>query len=420
MIGHAAWAAVAAGAYGIGFWQNHEHSASGDKAPSSRTSLSIRETGDPSTSLTTGETGSDRSSTVATASRATSLQSLAIEAMQAPSPIARRLAFAKLLEAMTPENALSIRESLVALNASGGMWRDFNYHWGSMSGKEAVDFAASSEEEDLSAVLGGWASANPTDAMAFLQNLPEEMRGNRNQIAASIISGLADKDTGTATDFIFKYVEDGGDGGNRLIQMVAAKTLSTGAVTDAATWSEGLPDGAIKGAAMDRIARDFVNEDPEAAASWIGSFADEEYAARAVAEVGGRWGRSDPSAAVEWLEDLPDGRGVTSGLNSVFGNWEDDDPLAASERLLAMPQSDRRDSAISGFSRGYAWQDPAAAITWAQDISDPALRQETLTQAGRAFYQRQPEAALEWMETSGLPEASITAILTNDRRRGRR
>ena len=280
---------------------------------------------------------------------------------------------------------------------------------------EAVDFASNSEEEDLTAVVSGWASANPSDAIKFMDELPEGMVGKRDQIATSIAAGLADLDTEMATDFVFRMAETGEANPRRLMEIVAEKTLRLGSISEAATWSSLLPDGDLKGAAMNRVAQSYARKNPEKAARWVEDFADKDYAAGAIERIGNNWGRIDPTAAVDWLEELPEGRGAVVGLRSVYGDWEDKDPIAASERLLTMPQSEKRDFAISGFSRGYAWQDPSAAITWAQDISDPALRQETLTQAGRAFYRRQPEEARTWLETSGLPEESIRQILENRR-----
>lgn len=343
------------------------------------------------------------------------LAALAAQAVRDSNPVKRRLAFSRLLEALTPENALEIREQLVASGANGDQWRDFNYSWGAMAGIDAVNFAASSDEPDLDATLTGWASANPDDAIAFLDNLPEEMRENRDRFAQSVVSGLADSDTASATDLVFKLAADGNGQGERLMEMVASKALRYAGLESSAAWSESLPDGALKAAAMDRVADVYVKRDPEAAAQWAEGFADQDYAARVIEEVGDGLARRDPVAAASWLENLPEGRGQVAGMTSVFGDWEDRDPVAASEYLLNMPQSPVRDSAISGFSRGYAWQDPQTAIAWAEDIGDPALRESTLTRAGQAFLRRDPESALAWLPSSGLSPESQQAVL--ERRR---
>ncbi len=285
---------------------------------------------------------------------------------------------------------------------------------GALAGKDAFAAASESKEEDLNATMTGWASANPVEAMAMLDNLPESLNGQRQQLLEAVVSGLADTDRGLATDMVLRLSGEGNGRAARMMGIVAGETLRAEGPEAAARWSETLPEGSLKGAAMDRVARDFARKDPEAAASWVEAFAENDYAAGAISRVGGQWGRQDPEAAVGWLEGISEGRGQQEGLRTVFGDWEDTNPAKAGEYLTAMPRSDKRDAAISGFSSGYAWQDPQMAIAWAGDISEPNLRQQSLTRAGQIYFRRDPEGARTWLETSGLPAETQAKI-----RRGR-
>jgi hypothetical protein len=343
------------------------------------------------------------------------LDALAAQAVNDPNPIARRLAFSRLLEAMTVANAGEIREHLVALGAGGDEWRDFNYSWGALAGIDAFNHAAASEEEDLAATLTGWAAARPDEAIAMLDNLPEGLRDQRDQLAASVVAGLADTDRSLATDLVLRLAGEGNERAGGLMEIVAGETLRAEGPQAAAAWSATLPDGPLKGAAMNRIADSFARRDPEAAAGWIESMAGQDYAAGAVARVGGQWAQRDPVAAVGWLEALPAGGGQSAGLRNAFGDWEDRDPAAATQYLTSMPRSSQRDSSISGFSQGYAWQNPEVAIAWANDISDATLRMETLTRVGEAYYRRNPDSARAWLESSNLPPEAQQRIL-NPRR----
>jgi hypothetical protein len=335
-----------------------------------------------------------------------SLESLANQALKDPNPITRRLAFSRLLEALTSENAETIRSQLVSLGADAEQWRDFHYSWGAISGKAAFEHAMKSEEQDLAASMTGWAAANPSEALAMLNNLPQEVEGQKDELIASIVTGLTHRDKSTATDLVLKLEKEGNGRAGNLMEIVAKEAIRMQGAEQASIWAESLPDGAMKGTAMGRIAESYVRKNPQAAAKWGERFADKEYASSAIEQIGGRWAESDPVAAVGWLESLPAGNGQKAGLSRAFGDWEDRDPAAAGEYLLAMPNSAKRDSAISGFAMGYAWQNPQLAITWAQDIQDPALRQSSLTRAGQAFFRRDPSGAKAWMENSGLsPEA---------------
>ena len=346
-----------------------------------------------------------------------SLDSLIAQAMRDPNPITRRLAFSRLLEAMTPENAAAIREQMVALGADREQLKDFHYSWGAISGKEAFDHASTTPEGDLADTMTGWAAANPSEALALLDNLPAELQGQREELTASVVSGLAHRDLSLATDLVFQLGGQGNERAANLMEIVANETLRTEGAAAAAAWAEALPDGALKGTAMSRVAEAYVRNDPAAAARWAGVLAGKDYAAGAVREIGGHWAESDPTGAVGWLESLPPGMGQIAGLREVFGGWEDSDPVAAGNYLLAMPQSEKRDSAISGFATGYAWQNPEVAISWAESISDPTLRQNSLNQAGHAFYRRDPQGALAWMDSTGMPPETRQQIMTPRNRR---
>jgi hypothetical protein len=343
------------------------------------------------------------------------LELLISQAVKDPNPITRRLAFSRLLEALTPENAEAIRTQLVTLGADGDQWRDFHYSWGAISGKAAFDHAAKSEEQDLAATMTGWAAANPGEALAMLSNLPEEIQGQRDELTAGIVTGLAHRDAAMATELVLRLGQEGDARADNLMEIVAKEALRTQGAEQASLWAESLPDGPLKGSAIVQLAESYARKNPRAAAQWVGRFADKDYASNAIEQIGGSWAESDPVAAVGWLESLPAGSGQKAGLSRAFGDWEDRDPAAAGDYLLAMPKSAMRDSAISGFAMGYAWQNPELAIAWAQDIQDPAIRQSSLTRAGQAYFRRDPNGARAWMENSGLPAETLQQIVNGRR-----
>lgn len=343
------------------------------------------------------------------------LLALTEQAITDPSPITRQLAFARLLENMTADNALEIRERMVALDPDNDTWTKFNYAYGALAGKDAFAFAQTSDEPDLNAVLMGWAAADPQGALAALDALPPELEGQRASLEQNLIAGIADHDLGLATQTALRLGSaEGVDERqtNRLMRTVANEALRTGGVESASQWASSLPDGEAKGAAMRRVSEEFVRENPEAAAAWAESHAGQDYAAAAVGEIGNEWAETDPQAAVAWLETLPEGTARNRGFTEALGEWEDNNPEAASAYLNAMPESPQRDAAIAGFARGYAWQDPQASAAWAQSISDPALRERALIQVGFAYHRRDPENARVWLQQSGLtPEQQQRAMV---------
>lgn len=347
---------------------------------------------------------------------AAGIPAVAEQAVRDPNPLTRRLAFAKLLESMTPENAMQIREELVGLGARGDTWNEFNYAWGAIAGRDAFDFARTSDEPDLGAALTGWAAADPTGALAALDNLPEEMVPQRRNLERNVIEGIADTDLDLATRMALQFGADDPGHGSRLLRSVANEALRSGGAETASLWVETLPDGPAKGSAMRRVTESYVRDDPQAAAEWASQFADQDYARSAIGEIGDEWAESDPQATMAWLETLPAGSAQNNGFSQALGEWEDRDPAAAGDYLMSMDPSPQRDAAIAGFARGYAWQDPDTAFAWAEAITDPQMRESSMTRVAQAYFRRDPLAALEWLESSGLSAEAQQRVTQPDRR----
>ena len=351
------------------------------------------------------------------------IEVLAKEALTDPNPVKRRLAFSKLLEGMTAENASAIRAQLTELRARGpglryyssSEWRDFNYAWGAIAGKAAFTDAMTKDQKHLESLITGWAANDPKGAIAMLSELPEDLLKQKARLESGIVAGLADRNRDEAVEYVSSLAIEGRKDADRLMYVVAGEALRSDGPVGASIWTESLPEGPLKGAAMNSVASRYVRTDPEAAAAWIEKFADRDYAARAVREVGGEWAEKNPMAAVTWLDKLPEGDGQKYGLNSAFDDWEDQDPVAAGNYLLTMSDSPKRDFAIKGFADGYARQDPETAIAWASDISDPTLRNQSLTRAGQSYFRRNPKAAAEWLANSGLPSEVQKAIQSRKR-----
>ena len=424
---HGTWGLVAAAAFGAGVLFKSGPPSAGDAGkqadrpggnagPSAREQRSARPTGQQGDRE--GADGGLVSRALGKPFRGEPVDLLVEQAFGDPNPVTRRLAFSRLLESLTPENALAVREQIIELGGTeGSKWHDFNYAWGAVAGQEAFDFGRESPERDMEAALSGWAAAKPDEAIALLDSLPEELADQRGKLTASVVEGLADYDQNMATDYVLRLVKEGQEGAEGLITSVANEVFRANGPDGASQWLANLPEGSVKEGAMTRVAHRYMGRDPEAAAAWVGEYAQEEFATRAIGDIGKAWAARNPVGAVDWLNELPESTGQLNGLRYSFGDWEDRDPVAAGEYLMQMPASDQRDAAISGFANGYAWQDPETAIAWAQDIGNPELRERSLIRSGQAYLRRNPEAARTWLETSGLSAEAQQQVLNPPRRR---
>lgn len=411
---HGAWCLAAMAAFGLGGLRNASPDSAGNNGASAssgerRASSAAAREGGPAASDRTrtsrqspGSADGPLTGLFGSRSAAAGLDALAFQALRDPNQITRRLAFSKLLEAMTAENAGEIRAQLVDLGAEPDQWRDFNYSWGAIAGQDAFDAASKTKEQDLNDTLTGWAAANPKAAMAALDNLPPELENQRGELTRSVVAGLADSDRALAAEMVLRLSREGNKDAPGLMEIVARETLRADGSAAASRWSESLPDGPLKGAAMNLIADEFSRREPEAAAAWAQRHASEDYAARAIGRIGGQWALQNPQEAVGWLESLPAGSGQTAGMTAAFNNWEDRDPVAASNYLLSMPSSRLRDTSISGFADGYAWQNPELSLQWADSIENTAIREQTITRVGQIYLRQKPAAGRAWLESSNI------------------
>lgn len=423
---HAGWAGVALVAFAFGSMRHREGMKEGAGSASSLqegrpSSRSLRDGGSGAGAggmrRSGARGGSEGESSVGSGLMSEAqLETLAHEAFKSGSPLARRDAFGRLLEALTPENATTIREFLTSNKADKEQWRDFHYAWGMIDGETALKHGMETKEYDMSYTMSGWASAYPDQARQFLANLPEDVKTDRELLKRSLVAGVADRDPMLAADLVYSMASQGEQRAAEYMSEVAGEVMRTMDATEAALWSQGLPDGDLKGAAMDRVAHHYVEQDPQAAAAWAERFAGESYAGRVIEEVGDEWAKRDPAAAVNWLETLPEGGGQSSGLTSAYGRWAYHDAVAAGERLAAMPRSEQRDAAISGYVNGLSYRDPASAIDWANSIAQDNLRNRALTRAGQALFRRDQEAARAWVVNSGLPPEAQKQVLNPPRR----
>lgn len=352
------------------------------------------------------------------------IESVAKDAFTDPNPVKRQLAFARLLQGLTPENAALIRDQMRGNRANGDQWRLFQYAWGAADGQGALAAAAKIENKEnragaLSQALSGWASADPSTAIAWLGQI--ENPDEKNQLQASLVGGLADHDIGIASRYVMDLAAAGDPRAASHMETVASEQLRKEGPEGAARWAESLPAGDLKGAALGRVATSYVANNPEAAAAWASQFAAVDYGVRAVAEVGEEWAEQNPTAAVTWLQGLGDGKAKSDGMYSALGEWARRDPTAASQYLVDMPQSPLKDTAVHGFVRRVAWEDPESAIAWARSIAQESTRRDAMTRAAQAWFIRDREAALQWLPSSGLPPEAQKRVLETkaNGRRGR-
>lgn len=299
-------------------------------------------------------------------------------------PIERRIAFSKLLEGLTVENAEVLREQIVHMSSKSSEWKDFHYAWGALGGQSVVEFGEKSEKTDMAVAFSGWASANPQAALDWY-NSKEPAHQNRRDLKWGAVYGFANADPQMATNFAMQRQEAGDKDANNMMSLIANAVLKTGNPLEAARWSATLPEGKLQDAAVSRVAVAYANE--------------------------------DPIKAVTWLESLPESNGQTKGLGVAYSTWASRDADAAGKRLNLMGDSPARDSAVNGYTRRIVYENPHSALDWASTITDPKVRNDTLIHNGRIYAKRDREGAQQWLAGSNLPADIQKRIIGSGRRK---
>lgn len=328
------------------------------------------------------------------------------------SPVARRLAFAKLLEGVTAENALLIREQLKGLKTDSQEWRDFHYAWGAVGGSDAVAHGMETPERDMAITLSGWASADPTAALAWFDQLPAKQRTGNSELKYGLAGGLADRNPDEAATFAFDLAAAGDTSADRVLSSVASKVIRQDGVQSAASWTETLQAGPLRAAAMDRVAHEYVDFDPTAATIWAEQFNGQPHSARIIEEVADEVARRDPEHASSWLASLDPSPGRTQGYRSAFRHFARHNRSVAVTQVNAITVPADRDAALTGVAMTVGQQQhEAAAFDYIGQISDYETRVNAVRLAAPEFASiRLPSLASEWL-ASNLGATSIAARL---------
>jgi hypothetical protein len=363
------------------------------------------------------------------------IESLGEKLKESTNPIDRRLAFSQLLQGLTAENALLIRDQIKDFDAGSPEFKEFHYAWGSIGGTDAIMFGVDTVEPDMSPALSGWASSDPQKAIAWFESLDMENDSSfdpllkdrkmkaedlRNHLMGGLVQGLADTDPDLAMRFVQEVLDSGNKAAHGMMHAPISAMIRTSSPLEAAQWASQLEEGFVRNQAMSRTADHFARKDFEAAKEWAESVSSNDGAERVIGPVTKNWASRDPEAAMDWVSSLPEGKAQHSGTWAALNGWAGKDPAAASDYLANMPDSEMRNVAISGFSDRLVWENPQAAMTWANSITSDEMRNDALTRVGRSWARKDPKAASDWADsTPGIP-LTIQSEIDNARSKQRK
>ena len=157
--------------------------------------------------------------------------------------------------------------------------------------------------DDISRTIQNWAKADLGSASQWVQALPE---GTFRKLAlAGLVDEWKNSDPRNAADFVAAIATEK-ENYSYLFHDVLASWAGKDSQA-AADWVKGLPDGAVRGTALEAICTALSLSNPTAAAGFVAGLPPGEEQSKLAARVAVCWAGNDPLAAVQWVAAFPEG-----------------------------------------------------------------------------------------------------------------
>ncbi|WP_035601010.1 hypothetical protein [Haloferula sp. BvORR071] len=171
------------------------------------------------------------------------------------------------------------------------------------------------------------------------------------------------------------------------------------------------PDAAAREKALEQVAWDGIDVDPELARRAYKELAPDSPVKRKLsAHFAMRLAESDPDAAIEWASGLEAGERTESlGRIAVVISAKDPERGAklAAEQVTAGPVQDR---AVVQVLQRWSQEDPVAATEWAGDFPAGAARSAGLKFSLGGWLEHDPVAAAAWVTARGSEELRLECL----------
>jgi hypothetical protein len=267
------------------------------------------------------------------------------------------------------------------------------------------------------ALLGGsplllpWASRNPGAFASWSLGLPQDAQ----RALGSVLGDLARKNPQQFAELAPQLATSpaGAAGARAAIQGFLEKSKAekqdATKTTDAAlAFAKGLPEGAMRSAALVEAAQ---NADMKK----LNLVANEELR-DALAALGPLESRTVAQKFADAADKLPQGALRESAFAAQISAAAQKDPKSAAKKVEALSGSADYPAAVRGFVDATAAKDPAAAADWALSIGPQGgQRTAALEKAAAEYFRQKPDEARKWVTNAPL-SAEEYFLLTGFRR----
>jgi hypothetical protein len=174
---------------------------------------------------------------------------------------------------------------------------------------------------------------------------------------------------------------------------------------EAASAAAALPLGANRNMALQGVAKDWANKDPQAALDWaasLGSDGTGELKAALIAT-----GQKDPNLAASYVNKLTDASARNSAISSIAQSMSQDNPAGALDWLDQTATGKTYDNSANKIMANLAQHDPATAATLMAKVTEPGVRDTAIANLAKNWGSKNPQAAVAWAQS--LPDSDGAA-----------
>ena len=176
--------------------------------------------------------------------------------------------------------------------------------WASLDPDTAIPWLSKNHSNQLSSissdVLQKWSGVNPDATLAMLNQLPTVDFGG--SIAEDLMKGIAMSQPALALTHLDMFQE------NKQRSAVICKAMDAWSQKDiaaASAYTDALPPGEDRQAAIGGILGSTFEESPESAITWAATLTDPSRKEQTIGTLFTKWQQKDPAAAQNWLDHAP-------------------------------------------------------------------------------------------------------------------
>lgn len=271
----------------------------------------------------------------------------------------------------------------------------------------------------IPALAGEWAQKDLSSALAWVQALPASEGDTRLAAFNNALNPWIQSDPAAAAAFVAGTLPDDPNF-KRIVNNLAGRWASVDP-SAALAWAEALPPGSARDNGMGSAVATLARTDPLSAWNYSQTMPPGSGTVQTQANILAAWSLQNPAEAAAHLADLPPntirddqptGTILDAATLRVANNWIQQDPLAASQWISSLPPGSARDGAVLALLNAEGKNDLSAAFSWAASLSANGARTGQINDVVTQWAKKDPAAAAAAVESTPMPDAQRSALLS--------